>query len=53
MDVGELLKYPVIKGLSLYGLPQLMADCEIKTSTLGDKTTMLGAYALVMENIFQ
>ncbi len=52
-DVGELLKYPVIKGLSLYGLSQLVADCEIKTSTLGDKTTMLGAYALVMENVFQ
>lgn len=52
-DVGELLKYPVIKGLSLYGLPQLVADCEIKTSHLGDKTTMLGAYALVMENVFQ
>ncbi len=52
-DVGELLKYPVIKGLSLYGLPQLVADCEIKTSTLGDKTTMLGAYVLVMENVFQ
>ena len=52
-DVGELLKYPVIKGLSLYSLPQLVGDCDIKTSVLGDKTTMLGAYALVMENVFQ
>ena len=52
-DVGELMKYPVIQGLSQYGLPQLVGDCEIKTSTLGDKTTMLGAYTLVMENVFQ
>ncbi len=52
-DVGELLNYYVIKGLSLYGLPQLVADCEIKTSNLGDKTTMLGAYTLVMENVFK
>ena len=52
-DMGELLKYPVIKGLSLYSLPQLVGDCEIKTSNLGDKTTMLGAYTLVMENVFQ
>jgi len=52
-DVGELMKYPVIKGLSLYGLPQLVGNCEIKTSHLGDKSTMLGAYSLVMENVFQ
>ena len=52
-DVGELMKYPVMQGLNLYSLPQLVGDCEIKTSNLGDKTTMLGAYTLVMENVFQ
>ena len=51
-EMGEILRYPIAKGLSLYGLPQLVSDCEIKISTLGDKSTMLGAYALVMENIF-
>ena len=51
-EIGELLRYPIAKGLSLYGLPQLVSDCEIKISTLGDKSTMLGAYALVMENVF-
>lgn len=51
-EVGELLRYPVIKGISLYGLPQLVADCEIRASSLGEKSTMLGAYALVMENVF-
>ena len=52
-EIGELIKYPIIKGLSLYGLPQLVGDCEVKISALSDKSTMLGAYALVVENIFQ
>ena len=51
-EMGEILRYPIAKGLSLSGLPQLVSDCEIKISTLGDKSTMLGAYALVMENVF-
>ena len=51
-EVGETLRYPVIKGLSLYGLPQLVADCEVRTSSLGDKSAMLGAYTLVMDNVF-
>jgi predicted NBD/HSP70 family sugar kinase len=52
-EVGETLRYPINKGMSLYGLPQLVSDCEIKTSTLGDKSALLGAYTLVMENVFQ
>jgi predicted NBD/HSP70 family sugar kinase len=52
-EIGELIKYPVIKGLSLYGLPQLVGDCEVKISALSDQSTMLGAYSLVVENIFQ
>lgn len=51
-EVGETLLYPIMKGVSLYGLPQLVADCDIKISTLGDKSTMLGAYTLVIENVF-
>lgn len=51
-EVGEVLRYPITKGVSLYGLPQLVSDCEIKVSTLGDKSTMLGAYTLVIENVF-
>lgn len=50
--IGEWLRYPITKGLSLYGLPQLVDDVEIKASQLGDKTTMLGAYALVMKSVF-
>lgn len=49
---GELLKYPIMKGLNLFGLPQLVSGVELKTSLLDDKATMLGAYALVMQNVF-
>ena len=52
-QVGEFMRYPMARGLSLYGLPQLVSDCEIKISTLGEKTTMLGAYAMVIENVFR
>lgn len=51
-SIGDWLRYPVAKGLSLYGLPQLVDDVEIRVSNLGDKTTMLGAYALVMQSVF-
>ncbi len=52
-EVGELLKYSIIKGLSLHSLPQLMSDCEFQLSPLGEKAEMLGAYALVMEMVFE
>lgn len=51
-SAGEWLRYPIAKGLSLYGLPQLVDDVEIRISNLGDKTTMLGAYSLVMNSVF-
>lgn len=52
-EVGELLKYSIIKGMSLHSLPQLMADCEFHVSSLGEKAEMLGAFALVMELVFE
>lgn len=48
----EFMKYPIMKGLSLNGLPQLVADVELKSSILNDNATMLGAYALVMKSVF-
>jgi hypothetical protein len=35
----------------MHSLPQLASDCEIKVSTLGDNAGMMGAYALVLENV--
>ncbi|GAA4451143.1 ROK family transcriptional regulator [Nibrella saemangeumensis] len=52
-EVGEYLKYPIIRGMSLHSLPQLMADCDVQVSPLGEKAEMLGAYALVMEKVFE
>lgn len=52
-EVGELLKYAIIKGISLHTLPQLLADSEFQLSPLGEKAEMLGAYALVMERVFE
>lgn len=53
IDVGEMLKYAIVRGMSLHSLPQLMADCEFQISFLGEKAEMLGAYALVMERVFE
>ncbi|MGF7218117.1 putative NBD/HSP70 family sugar kinase [Spirosoma lacussanchae] len=53
VDVGEYLTYQVIRGLSLHSLPQLLADCEFMVSPLGEKAEMLGAYALVIEKVFE
>jgi transcriptional regulator of PTS gene len=52
-SVGEMMKYAIIRGLSLYCLPRSVADCDVQVSSIGEKATMLGAFALVMENIFQ
>jgi predicted NBD/HSP70 family sugar kinase len=52
-EVGDWLTYPVLKGLNLHGLPRLVGDTDVIVSDLGEKAEMLGAYALVMENVFQ
>jgi predicted NBD/HSP70 family sugar kinase len=51
-EIGESLKYSIIKGMNLHSLPQLMGDCDFQVSPLGEKAEMLGAYALVMEKVF-
>lgn len=51
MPVLESMRYSIIRGISLYSLPQLASDCEIKVSTLGDNAGMMGAFAMVFENV--
>ncbi len=51
-EIGEYLKYSIIKGMNLHSLPQLIGDCEFQVSPLSEKAEMLGAYALVMEKVF-
>ncbi|NJN33390.1 MAG: ROK family protein [Saprospiraceae bacterium] len=52
-SVGDFLVYPVLKGLNLHGLPRLVNDCDVVVSKLSDKAEMLGAYALVMDQVFE
>lgn len=52
-EVGDYLKYPIIRGMSLHSLPQLLTDCEFQVSSLGEKAEMLGAYALVIDKAFE
>ncbi len=49
----EWLKFAVIQGINQYSLPQLASDCEIKVSDLGDKAEMLGAFALVFDEVLK
>ena len=51
MPVYELMRYSIIRGISMHSLPQLASDCEIKISSLGENAGMLGAVALVFENV--
>jgi len=47
--IGEKLIYPIAKSMNMYGLPQLVADCDLKISSLGEGATMLGAFSSVFE----
>lgn len=51
MPVLEPMRYSIIRGMSLYSLPQLASDCEIKVSTLGENAGIMGAFAMVLENV--
>ncbi|WP_373551693.1 ROK family protein [Haliscomenobacter sp.] len=51
VPVFETMRYSIIRGISLYSLPQLASDCEIKVSTLGDNAGVMGAYAMVFERV--
>jgi predicted NBD/HSP70 family sugar kinase len=52
-SVAEFMKHPIIKGFSMQGLPQLIADCDVKISTIGEQAVMLGTFSLVTENSFK
>lgn len=52
-SVGDKLIYPIARGMNLYGLPQLVADCDLKISSLGERATILGAFSLVFDREFQ
>lgn len=51
--VAEFMKYSIIKGFSLQGLPQLIADCEVEISSLGGQAVMLGSFSLVTEKVLK
>ncbi|HPH22093.1 MAG TPA: ROK family protein [Haliscomenobacter sp.] len=51
IPVMESMRYAIIRGISMHSLPQLASDCEIKVSTLGDNAGMLGAFAMVFEQV--
>jgi predicted NBD/HSP70 family sugar kinase len=51
MPVLDSMRYSIIRGISMHSLPQLASDCEIKVSTLGDNAGIMGAYAMVLENV--
>lgn len=52
MPVFEIMRYAIIRGINIHSLPQLAADCELKTSALGENAGLLGAFAMVFENVF-
>lgn len=52
-SVAELMRYSIIRGISLHSLPQLAAECDIQVSLLGEKAAMLGAFALVFDRILK
>lgn len=49
----EWMKESIIRGIHLHSLPQLAAECEIRVSDLGDKAEMLGAFALVFDEVLR
>jgi len=51
IPVLDNMRFAINKGINLHSLPQLAADCEIKVSTLGENAAMLGAFALITENL--
>lgn len=51
MPVFEPMRYAIVRGMSMYSLPQLASDCEIKVSTLGQNAGMMGAFAMVLEKV--
>lgn len=52
MSVAEYMKFAIIKGINLEGLPRLTTDCNLEVSVLGQKAIMLGAFSVVTETAF-
>jgi len=52
MSVAEYMKFAIIKGITLEGLPRLTSDCTLEVSALGQKAVMLGAFSVVTETAF-
>lgn len=51
MPILESMRFSINKGINLHSLPQLSSDCEIKISKLGENAHVLGAFALVTNNL--
>jgi predicted NBD/HSP70 family sugar kinase len=49
--VGKILLAPIQQALNKYCIPRLSEHTSVKVSTLGRKAELIGAAALVMENI--
>lgn len=49
--VGKLLQAPIQQALNKYCIPRLSEHTDVKISALGRKAELVGAAALVMENI--
>ena len=49
--VGKLLQAPIQQALNKYCIPRLSEHTDVKVSALGRKAELIGAAALVMENI--
>jgi predicted NBD/HSP70 family sugar kinase len=50
-DVGKILLAPIQQALNKYCIPRLSEHTNVKVSTQGRKAELIGAAALVMENI--
>jgi hypothetical protein len=48
---GRIWKAPIQQALTEYCIPRLVHNTDIRVSDLGHQAEMIGAAALVMENI--
>jgi predicted NBD/HSP70 family sugar kinase len=51
--VGKLLLAPIQQALNKYCIPRLSEHTDVKVSVLGRKAELIGAAALVMENLYK
>jgi glucokinase-like ROK family protein len=50
---GNFIIDPIQQTLNKYTIYKIKNDCQIMTSILGDKSAVMGAMTLVMDNIFE